>query len=126
MVTTAPPTWKATTAGVLNIVAGCLSGLGALGIIIVIILFDTLSPWIMETMPPADVPFVMPILMPILVFVLVFYTVAAVFPIIGGIYALQRRHWGWALAGSIITIFRMFILGVLATIFVAMAKDEFE
>jgi len=32
----------------------------------------------------------------------------------------------WALAGSIIAILGVFPLGVAATIFVAMAKDEFE
>jgi hypothetical protein len=59
------------------------------------------------------------------VVVLILSVVSTVFPIIGGVYALQRRRWGWALAGSIIAIFRTSVLGILSTIFVAMAKDEF-
>ena len=52
--------------------------------------------------------------------------ITTVFPIIGGVFALQRRRWGWALAGSIIAIFRTNVLGILSTIFVSIAKDEFE
>ena len=126
MVTTAPRTWKATTAGILSIISGAFNGLGALGLIIVIIIFDSISQMIMDMIPPVDVPFIMPLIIPIMIFALVVSLVTAVFPIIGGIYALQRRHWGWALAGAIIAIFRTNVLGILATIFVAMAKDEFE
>jgi len=57
---------------------------------------------------------------------LVLSVIEAIFPILGGVYALQRRKWGWALAGSIIAIIGVFPLGVLSTIFVLMAKDEFE
>jgi len=126
MVTTAPRTWKATMAGILNIVAGGLNGLGALGLIIVIFAFGSLSPMIMEFLPPENAPFITPLIFPILVATLVLTIAATVFPIIGGVYALQRRRWGWALAGSIVAIFRSSILGILATIFVAMAKNEFE
>jgi len=126
MVTTAPRTWKATTAGILNIVAGGLNGLGAIGLIIAIFAFDSLSPMIMEYLPPKDAPFITPLIVPLLVAALVLNIVCTVFPIIGGVYALRRRRWGWALAGSIIAIFRSSVLGILATIFVAMAKDEFE
>jgi len=126
MVTAAPRTWKATTAGVLNIVAGGLNGLGALGIIIAISAFGRLSPIIMDFLPPEQASSITPIIIPILVASLVLNIAGTVFPIIGGVYALQRRKWGWALAGSIIAIFRSSILGILATIFVAMARDEFE
>jgi len=126
MVTTAPRTWKATTAGILNIVAGGLNGLGAIGLIIAIFAFDSLSPMIMEYLPPKDAPFITPLILPIMVATMILNIVCTVFPIIGGVYALRRRRWGWALAGSIIAIFRSSVLGILATIFVAMAKDEFE
>jgi len=124
MVTTAPRTWKGTTAGILNIVAGGLNGLGALGLIVVIIVIDRIN--IVRFLPPEDVSFIMPLIVPILVAALVLTIAATVFPIIGGVYALQRRRWGWALAGSIVAIFRSSVLGILATIFVAMAKNEFE
>jgi len=126
MVTTAPRTWKATTAGILNIIAGGLSGLGALGLIIAIFAIGSLSPMIMEYLPPEEAPFITPLIVPILVVYLVISIVTTVFPIVGGVYALQRRKWGWALAGSIIVIFGSSIIGILSTVFVAMAKDEFE
>jgi hypothetical protein len=126
MVTTSPRTWKATTAGILSIISGGLNGLVAIGLIIVIGAFGSFSPIIMDYLPPKDAPFIMPIILPILVVVLVLSVVSTVFPIIGGVYALQRRRWGWALAGSIIAIFRTSVLGILSTIFVSMAKDEFE
>ena len=121
---TAPKTWKATTAGILNIIAGGLNGLGALGIIIALFAVGKID--IMRFLPAEDASFIMPLIVPMLVVGLVLNIVATVFPIIGGVYALQRRRWGWALAGSIIAIFRSLPLGVLSTIFVAMAKDEFE
>jgi hypothetical protein len=126
MTTTAPKTWKATTAGILSIVSGGLNGLAVLGIIIAIIFVGNFSVMITDFVPPEDVLFITPLIVPMLVFALVVSVVATVFPIIGGVYALQRRYWGWALAGSIIAIFRTSILGILSTIFVAMAKDEFE
>jgi hypothetical protein len=126
MTTTSPRTWKATTAGILDIVAGGFNGLMAIGIIFAIIFIGSLRPMIMDYISPEDAPFVMPLIVPILIGVLVFSLITAVFPIIGGVFALRRRGWGWALAGSIIAIFRTSVLGILATIFVAMARDEFE
>ena len=48
--------------------------------------------------------------------------------IVGGIFALRRRVWGLALAGAICAFLvpAGFILGILAIIFVAMGKREFE
>jgi hypothetical protein len=126
MVTASPKTWKATTAGILNIISGGLNGLVAIGLIIVFCAFGNFSAIIMDYLPPEGAPFIMPLIVPILVVVLVLSVVTAVFPIVGGVYALQRRQWGWALAGSIIAIFRSLPMGVLSTIFVAMARDEFE
>jgi hypothetical protein len=124
MVATAPKTWKPTTAGILSIISGGLNGLMSIGLIIAIFALGNIN--IMRFLPPEDAPFIMPLIGPILIGVLVVSVAATVFPIIGGVFALQRRGWGWALAGSIIAIFRTFTLGLLATIFVAMARDEFE
>jgi hypothetical protein len=130
MVTETPRTWKATTAGILNIVAGGLNGLLAIMIAIAfifIIAAGSLGAMITDMIPPADAPFIMPLIVPMMAVALVVMVAATVFPIVGGVYALQRRKWGWALAGSIIAIFsRVSLLGILATIFVAMAKNEFE
>ena len=47
--------------------------------------------------------------------------------IVGGVYALRREVWGLALAGSICALIGPWaILGILAIIFVALGKGEFE
>ena len=48
--------------------------------------------------------------------------------IIGGIFAIRRHVWGMALAGAICALFplHMAILGILAIIFVALSKGEFD
>ena len=118
-------TWKPTTAGILNIIAGALSAVTAIGLIIAIIAVGSIN--IMRFLPPAEAPFIAPLIGTILIVLLVLSIVRAVFTIIGGVFALQRRKWGWALAGSKIAIIgNTFPLGVASTIFVAIAKDEFN
>jgi len=124
METTAPRTWKPTTAGILNIITGALSVTGTIGLAIALTAVGNIN--IMRFLPPEDAPFIAPLVTTVLVVLLILSIVEAAFPIIGGIFALQRRKWGWALAGSIIAILGTFLLGIASTIFVAMAKEEFE
>ncbi|MFC1893330.1 hypothetical protein ACFLYR_04760 [Chloroflexota bacterium] len=50
----------------------------------------------------------------------------AVLTLVGGIFAVQRKQWGWALAGSIAAIFSYLIpLGIVAVLLVAISKNEF-
>jgi len=118
-------TWKPTTAGILNIISGAIS---VIGVMVFAIALTSASAWtsIMDTIPPEDLPFAAPLINAILIIFLVISVIEVVLPIIGGILALQRTKWGWALAGSIISIIGVFPLGVLSTIFVSMGKDEFE
>ena len=51
--------------------------------------------------------------------------ILSILALIGGIYALQRKTWGLALAGSIAAILVFLPLGIPALIFAAQAKDEF-
>jgi hypothetical protein len=52
---------------------------------------------------------------------------AGVLALIGGIFAIQRRYFGMALTGAIVALLPPFtVLGVLAIIFVAIAKPEFK
>ena len=125
METTVQKTWKPTTTGILNIISGALSALGVIGLIIAITAVNTWK-FLVDVIPPADLPFVAPLVNTILIIVLVCSVIEAAFPIIGGVFALKRTKWGWALAGSIIAILGVFPLGVASTVFVAMAKDEFE
>ena len=53
--------------------------------------------------------------------------ILGIIAIIGGSYALKRRAWGLALAGSICALLGPWaILGILAIIFVSLGKGEFK
>jgi hypothetical protein len=54
------------------------------------------------------------------------YAILGVFAIIGGTLGLRRKHWGWALAGSIVSLLTFSPCGIPAVIFTAMGKSEFE
>jgi len=51
--------------------------------------------------------------------------IIAILALIGGVFALQRKWWGWALTGSIFAILAFLPLGIAAVILVAQSKDEF-
>ena len=122
-------TWKPTVAGILNIIAGVLSLLGAIGVIIGIIVFVSVggAPFLADMWGDlAHLGIGLNFLIIILVIVAIFSAIVGILPLLGGIYALQRKKWGLALAGSIAAIFGSTPLGIAATIFTALSKDEFE
>ena len=45
--------------------------------------------------------------------------------LVGGIFAINRKQWGWVLAASILAIIAFLPLGIAATVLVAQSKDEF-
>ncbi len=45
--------------------------------------------------------------------------------LVGGIFAVRKKHWGWALAGAIASVITFMPLGVLAIIFISMGRPEF-
>ena len=55
-----------------------------------------------------------------------FFTLAGIIAIIGGIFALRKKAWGMALAGSIAGTITFFPCGIPAIVFVSMAKPEFQ
>ena len=101
-------TWKPTAAGILCIVAGAAAAISGLGLTVLggVIGVPFGAGW----MGAFGVPWI----------------VFGVIAIVGGVYSLKRRAWGLALAGSICALSGYFILGLLAIIFVAMGKNEFE
>lgn len=124
---TVQKTWKPMAAGILDIVGGSLRILGSIAALIGIMFFVPIAKSVGPGLVPEYgrwlVPRVIETLLAIAVIVLL---ILGIPPIIGGIYALQRKKWGLALAGSIVAIFASSIMGILATIFIAMSKDEFE
>jgi hypothetical protein len=104
-------TWKPTTAGILSIIAGVLN------LIVGIALAAT------------DVMLLGPIIgLPVLGPLAAVLIVLGIVSLVGGIFAVQRRIWGVALAGAICALFPppVIILGILAIVFVALGKREFS
>jgi len=100
-------TWKPTAAGILAIISG------AIGCIYRVILYAVFSPlglWGLGA--PSEILLLM----------------LGVVAIDGGVCALKRKSWGTALAGSICALFSPLgiPLGILAIIFVAIGKSEFN
>jgi len=118
-------TWKPTTAGILTIIAGCLGiGAGAL------IALSAIPLGLVGAMAGAikDLGIISGLLAGLAGVIgmigagmIGVGTVA----VVGGIYALRRKTWGFALAGTILATICSTPLGVLAIIFVSMGKREF-
>ncbi len=103
-------TWKPTAAGVLAIVSGALNMLVALG-------FSLFVP-IASSARNAAIS---------VGFVAGLFLVTGIIALIGGIFALQRNHWGFSLAGAICAMMPpATLLGILSTVFVTLARDEFR
>ena len=109
-------TWKPVVGGVCGIVAGSagvLAGtaIGAFGAWWPLFM-PHMNPWTFSNLGLLGWPFL----------------VLGIVAIVGGIFAIQRKLWGLALAGSIcaVLILPAFLLGVLAVVFVSLARSEFE
>ena len=104
-----PPSAKPVVAGVINIVIGSGALLAFSIIAIVLVAGSLVVPFVGLLIPLIGVPFVG----------------LAVVALVGGIFAVQRRMWGWALAGSIATTLMSNLLGVISIVLVALSKGEF-
>jgi hypothetical protein len=102
-------TWKPTTSGILSIISG------AMGMIFGFLTFARAHK-VVNVNRQSGLH-----LLGLLLFVLGAIAIA------GGIFALLRKIWGLALAGSICAIFSPGgIMGILALIFVSISKEEFK
>ena len=109
-------------AGVMQIVSGAISLLVFIIIIVTTTLSGSVSLGRWDWWNYFSIDFSSLGLIPIIIIVLA----VGILPLIGGIFALQRKSWGVALAGSIVALFPTFIMGVLAIIFIGITKNEFE
>jgi hypothetical protein len=114
-------TWKATTAAVLELVAGALhlvTGVAAFmlsGALAVGLNIAGLS----DLAAIVPVPIVAMISLPLLLL--------GASALVGGICALQRRHWGFALFGAICSIPPLpSIGGIVAIVLVVLSREEFD
>ena len=118
-------TWKPTVAGILNIIVGSLRLLGVFGVTIAIIVIKTTS-FVWNQIEGDVYPMTVEFIVSILIVVAVFLAVGGILSLLGGVFALQRRMWGLALAGSIASVFSPVLLGIPALIFTIISKDEFD
>ena len=107
--------WMPTVAGILAITSGCLKLLGVFGLMIAIIA--------VAADPYRHAGGVDPLV--ILLAIAIPLAVVGILSTVGGIYALLRRNWGLALAGSIAAVLPFSLLGVAALILTALCRDEF-
>ena len=113
--------WMTTAGGVVDIVAGILGFIGSLflaflGVVVREAMLDGgFNRYPRLENAPAGFFWVLALL----VFVL------SIMALIGGILAVQRKAWGVTLAGSICAIFQSGILGIIATVFIALSKKDF-
>jgi hypothetical protein len=114
----AQKTAKPIVAGIFNIVIGSGCMLGVLG----------LGLFAAFTLPFVGDPFRGDFFFSAFVFPMIGVPLAVlgVLSIIGGIFGIQRRHWGWALVGSIAAAFTSTLLGIASIVLIAVSKDEFS
>ena len=106
-------TWMPTVAGILDIVIGSL-------ILIMLFLFG-ISPILAEPVGAGIFHFNSSMLFLILPGIII-----SSLDIIGGVFAIRRRRWKWALTGSISSAIGPTPLGVAAIVLLVLSKNEFE
>jgi hypothetical protein len=111
------PTAKPVVAGVFNIIIGGFCVLGALIMGIGALVFISAGGNMFGGIPVYAGFGIL--LIAILVIAL------GALSVIGGVMSLQRRTWGWALAGSIAAAFISTLFGLASIILIAISKDEF-
>jgi len=113
-------TWLPPTAGILDIVAGSCVLLGGISLLIFGTIGSSIIPYFVPQVPPVMAAVIFSSIAVPLILI-------AILAIVGGVYALQRKIWGLALAGSIAAFFSpAWVLGVAAIVFTALSKNEFE
>jgi hypothetical protein len=110
---------KPITTGILNIISGVLSFFWTISLFIGWAIVSEV--W----MVPGGVGYI-PHFVPVIVmgWAIISIIITAVV-LAGGIFAINGKRWGWALAGSILAIIAFLPLGIAATVLVAQSKDEF-
>ena len=113
METAVKKTCMPTVAGILDIVVGGLS--------LSVLLLFVIGPMILMPLKEGIFPFNLSLL-PMVIPGLAIEALA----IVGGVFALQRRKWGWTLAGSIAAAIMPLPLGIAAIVLTVLSKNEFK
>ena len=114
-------TWKPQIAGILSIVGGVIGLFACLGILIAITALGATQQWMgdwgMYWIPFNVISILWAIGIPMFV--------CGVVAVTGGIFAVQRKYFPMALAGSIAAFFPVWIFGLASVILTATSHDEF-
>jgi hypothetical protein len=117
-------TSKPTTAGILNIISGAL---GILGSFVYLLIFGFWGGMMGGGYYDGMGYNMMPGFLPGMFMAMGVPTfLIAVLALVGGIFGVRRRYWGWALAGSIGAIIVFLPLGIASTVLTAQSRGEFE
>lgn len=111
-------TAKPVIAGVLNIITGSLGLMYALSVFLVFYVLDIGINYYYLVFPEFISAFILAAVIIISLFSLLV--------LVSGLYALERRYWGLALAGSIVAVIGLFVLGIPALVLIALSRDEFD
>jgi hypothetical protein len=107
--------------GILSIVAGAM---GLLSVVLPLAMVILLPLLLSAGEDDLDVSYSFALLF-FVPFIAIF-GILSTLAIVGGIYALKRERWGLALGGAICGAVASSVLGILAVIFIAMSRDEFN
>ena len=114
--------WMPTTGGVLNIVSGAIGILSCVSVFIIAIVLKGVAIGAGESVFYELWNLFGNIFLATAFIILI----PCIISIIGGIFAIRRRGWGWALAASICSIVITTVLGIVATVFIVMSKKDFN
>jgi len=111
-------TWMPVTAGILSIIAGAVSLLGTLFLVLAFTAY-----YVVDGVSSLEYPISV-------VGTAIFapFFLLSVVAIAGGIFALKRKFWGLALAGAICAVLTILAwpLGAAAIVLLALSKHEFN
>jgi hypothetical protein len=112
--------WMPSVAGILNIITGVLSLLGSLILALLVNVFFSSS---YDRNSGQE-------LSAVIIWLVLFapFFIISLMALIGGIFALRKKVWGLALAGSICSILTIWAwpLGVASVIFISLSKPAFD
>jgi hypothetical protein len=107
-------------AGIINIVSGVLTLLGFF------ILFGISIATSISVFEFGECELGIEYASAILFFISSFLLILGILSIFGGINALRRRRWGWALASSVCALIIELPLGIVSIVLIALSRDEFK
>ncbi len=118
---------KSTVGGILSIVAGALGLVGGLLTLLFGLFFATMADSQgLFTDGTVNADQMVTIFAVIYCIFGAFSLVTGVLAITGGVFSIQRKHWGWALAGAVGGCMTFLPLGIGAVVLVAMGRPEFN